>query len=150
MQIQLNSILPNNCQIQDSYSNFQVQPQQKESIDLEKSTEDLIQSRNSVTQSLNRLEAKVSHLVNTINDRNEETPPKTFLTIPDSLTNIDEESHGTVEILTNIQFHHKTLNLTNTNLLTNYQVFILIELKLKMNVTQIPNVVIQFHFLNLC
>ena len=41
-------------------------------------------------QSLNRLEAKVSHLVNTINDRNEETLPNTFLTTPDC--HIDEES----------------------------------------------------------
>jgi len=71
-------MLPNNSQIQDSYYNFQVQPQQEESIDLEKSTKDLIQSNNNVTQSLNRLEAKVSHLVNTINKRNEETLPNTF------------------------------------------------------------------------
>ena len=48
MQIQLNSMLPNNSQIQDPYSNFQIQPQQEESIDLEKSTEDMIQSKNNV------------------------------------------------------------------------------------------------------
>ena len=52
---------------------------------------DMIQSRNNVTQSLNRLEAKVSHLVNTINDRNEETLPNTFSTIPHSPSHIDEE-----------------------------------------------------------
>ena len=46
--------------------------------------EDLIQSENNVTQSINRLEAKVSNLVNTINDKNEETLPNTFSTIPDS------------------------------------------------------------------
>jgi len=34
----------------------------------------------------------VSHLVNTINDRNEETLPNTFSTIPDSPSYIDEES----------------------------------------------------------
>ena len=43
-------------------------------------------------QSINRLEAKVSHWVNTINDRNEETLPITFSTIPDSPSHIDEES----------------------------------------------------------
>ena len=34
----------------------------------------------------------MSHLVNTINDRNEETLPNTFSTIPDSTNHIDEES----------------------------------------------------------
>ena len=92
VQIIADSILPNNSQIQDPYSNFQVQPQQEEPIDLEKSTEDLIQSGNNVTQSINRLEAKVGHLVNTINDRNEETLPNTFFTLPSSPSHIDEES----------------------------------------------------------
>jgi len=92
MQIQLNSILLNNFQSQDPYSNFQLQPQQEESIDLEKSAEDLIQFRNNVTQSLNRLEVKVSHLVNIINENNEETLPNTFFTILDSPSHIDEES----------------------------------------------------------
>ena len=36
VQIITDSILPNNFQIQDPYSNFQVQPQQQESVDLEK------------------------------------------------------------------------------------------------------------------
>ena len=51
VQIIADSILPNNFQIQDPYSNFQVQPQQEEPIDLEKSMDDLIQSENNVTQS---------------------------------------------------------------------------------------------------
>ena len=34
----------------------------------------------------------MSHLVNTINDRNEKTLPNTFSTIPDSPNHIDEES----------------------------------------------------------
>ena len=38
------------------------------------------------------LEVKVSHLVNTINDRNEETLPNTFSTTLDSPNHIDEES----------------------------------------------------------
>jgi len=53
---------------------------------------DLIQSGNNVTQSINRLEAKVSHLINTINERNEETLSNTFSTIPNSPNHIDEES----------------------------------------------------------
>jgi len=43
-------------------------------------------------KSLYWIEAKVSHLVNTINDRNKETLPNTFSTIPDSPNHIDEES----------------------------------------------------------
>ena len=38
-------MLPNNFQIQDPYSNFQVQPQQEEHVDLEKSMEFMIQSK---------------------------------------------------------------------------------------------------------
>ena len=53
---------------------------------------DLIQFRNNVTQSLNRLEAKMSHLINTICDKNEKTLPNTFSTIPDSPSHINEES----------------------------------------------------------
>ena len=98
VQIIADSILPNNSQIQDPYSNFQVQPQQEKSVDLEKNMEFIIQSQNDCIQSqtdclksLNTLEAKVSHLVNTINDRNKKTLPNTFLTIPDSPSHIDED-----------------------------------------------------------
>ena len=54
--------------------------------------EDLIQYRKNVTQSLNRLGEKVSHLVNTINDRNKETLLNTFSTISDSPSHIEKES----------------------------------------------------------
>jgi len=43
-------------------------------------------------QSLNRLEVKVSNLIKTINDRNEETLPNTFSTTLNSPSHIDEES----------------------------------------------------------
>ena len=56
------------------------------------SQNDIIQSQMDRLQSLNRLEVKLSHLVNTINDRNEETLPNIFLTIPDSPNHIDKES----------------------------------------------------------
>jgi len=56
------------------------------------SQNDCIQSQEDCFQSLNRLEVKVSHLVNTINDRNEKTLPNIFSTIPDSPSHIDEES----------------------------------------------------------
>ena len=99
VQIITDSILPNNSQIQDPYSNFQVQPQQEEPVDFEKNMEFMIQSQNNCVQtqmdrlqSLNRLEAKVSHLVKIINDRNEETLPNTFSITPDSPNHIDEES----------------------------------------------------------
>ena len=51
VQIIANSILPNNSQIQDPYSNFQVQPQQEEPLDLEKNMEFMIQSQNDYIQS---------------------------------------------------------------------------------------------------
>ena len=56
------------------------------------SQNDCIQSQTDCLKSLNRLEVKVSHLVNIINDKNEKTLPNTFLTTPDSLSHIDEES----------------------------------------------------------
>ena len=56
------------------------------------SQNDCIQSQKDCLKSLNRLEAKVSHLIKTINDRNEETLPNTFSTTPDSPNHIDEES----------------------------------------------------------
>ena len=110
---------------------------------------DCIQSQTDCLKSLNRLEVKVSHLVNIINDRNEETLPNTFSTTPDSPIHIDQ-NYGILKILIKIQFHHKTLNWTNINPLINWQVFILMRLNLKMNVTPIFNIMIQFHFLNLC
>jgi len=56
------------------------------------SQNDIIQSQMDRLQSINRLEVKVSHLVKTINDRNEETLPNTFSTTPDSPSHIDEKS----------------------------------------------------------
>ena len=69
------------------------------------SQNDIIQSQMDRLQSLNRLEAKVRHLVKTINDRNDETLPNIFSTTPDSPSHIDEESWYLG--LTKIQFHHK-------------------------------------------
>jgi len=40
---------------------------------------------------INNLKAKVSNLVNTVNDRNEKILPKTFLIFHDSPSHIDEE-----------------------------------------------------------
>jgi len=56
------------------------------------SQNDIIQSQTDCLQSHNRLEVKVSHLVNTTNDRNEETLLNTFSIIFDSPSHIDEES----------------------------------------------------------
>ena len=73
-QISTDSSFSQNSQIQDLYSIFQVPPQQEELSDLEKSMEYLIQSQNSLNQSINMLEAQVSRLINT-NDKKEETLP---------------------------------------------------------------------------
>ena len=55
---------------------------------------DLIQSQNDFTQFINRLEAQMSHLVNTINDRNEKTLPVLFLTISDFPNHIDRNQES--------------------------------------------------------
>ena len=83
--------------------------------------------------------------------RNKETLPTQYLTIPNTSNHVNEsqKSWNLEDFLAKIQFHHKTLNLTNTNPLTNWQVFILMRLNLIMNVNPIPNLVIQFSFLNL-
>ena len=51
-----------------------------------------IQSQTYCLKSLNRLEAKMSHLVKIINDKNKETLPNTLMIIPNSPSNIVEES----------------------------------------------------------
>ena len=99
------------------------------------SQHDCIQSQTDCLKSLNRLEAKVILLVKTINDRNEETLPNIFLTTPNFLT-ILTKNHDILEILTKIQFHHIILNLTNIDPLTNWQVFM--RLNLKINVYRFP------------
>jgi len=50
-------------QIQDPYTNFQVPPQEEEPRDLDRSMQNLIQSENYFSQSLNRLEAQMSPLI---------------------------------------------------------------------------------------
>ena len=49
----------------------------------------MIQNQSDYTQSLNRLEAQMDHLENMLNARNEEILLITFLTIFDSLSQID-------------------------------------------------------------
>ena len=100
------------------------------------------------SDSLNMIEARLSRLKNM--RRIKKTLPTQSLTIPNILAMLMKiKNHGILKILTNIQFHHKTLNLTNINPLTNWQVFILMKLNLNMNVTPTHNFVIQFQFFNL-
>ena len=58
----IDSQFPQDSQIQDSYSMFQV-PQQEEPMDSERSMENLIQSENKFFQSIIRLEAQMSHYI---------------------------------------------------------------------------------------
>jgi len=55
--------------------------------------ESMIQSQKDYIQfqndSFNRLESQMSRLINRVNDRNEETLPITFFTIPDCPSRID-------------------------------------------------------------
>ena len=109
----------------------------------------MIQSEDSFAQSIDMIEVRLSRLENM--HRNEKTLPTQSLTIPDTSSHIDgNKNHGILKTMNKIQFHHKTLNLTDIKPLTNWKVFISMRLNLKMNVTPISNVVIHFHFLNLC
>ena len=67
------------------------------------SQNDCIQSQKECLQSIYMLEAKMSHLVKTINDRNEETLPTHFQPLM-ILLPILTKNHGILEILTKIQF----------------------------------------------
>ena len=59
-------------------------------MDIEKSMENLIQTKNYFSQSLNRLEAQMSRLINIVKAKNEKTLPYTCLTIPNCPSHIDE------------------------------------------------------------
>ena len=105
------------------------------------SQNDCIQSQMDCLISLNRLEAKVSHLVNTINDRNEKTLPNTFSITPDSPSHIDEESWYLGD------FNQDSISSHNFELDQHQPIdklasFYFNEIDLKMNVTPIFNVVI--------
>ena len=54
----------------------------------------LIQSKNYFSQSLNRLEAQMSCLINIIKDRNDDTLSNTCLTIPDFSNHIDRNEES--------------------------------------------------------
>ena len=73
IQYLMDSQFQQSFQNQPSYSPFQEEPN-----DLEKSMKDMIQIQNFVTQSIKRLEAQMSKLVNT--DRNEKTLSYQYLT----------------------------------------------------------------------
>ena len=60
----MDSQFPQNSQIQDPYSMFQVSQQKEELMDSDRSMENLIQSENNLNQSINRLGAQMSHLLN--------------------------------------------------------------------------------------
>ena len=77
-----------NFQNQDPYFFLQVTPQEEEEpIDLKNNMEVMIQCQNDFNQSINR--AELDQLCNPMIDRNEETLPKTFLTIYDFSNHID-------------------------------------------------------------
>jgi len=96
------------------------------------------------------LEAQMSDLVTTFNDRNEKTLPKILLTILDSPSHIDrnQESWCFKNNSNQGSISSQILNLTKP--WTNWQVFTSRKLNFFVNVTPISNFVIRFHFLNLC
>ena len=96
-EISTDSSILQNFQIQDPYSMFQVPQQEKEPTELGMSMKNQIQFENDYTQSMNRLEAQMSCLINIVKERNKETLPNTFSIIPDCPNHIDrnEESEST-------------------------------------------------------
>ena len=93
----------------------------------------------------------MSRYINIVKDRNEKLclthirPFQIALAILIEIKNL-----GVLETLIKTQFHHTNLNLTNSKSWTNWQVFHLMRLNLNVNVTLIPNLVIQFPFSTLC
>jgi len=79
----MDSQFPQDFQIQDPYSIFQVP--QRELMNLDRSMENLIQSENNFLHSVNRLEAQMSHLINIVKDKNEETLPTHLWPFPIAL-----------------------------------------------------------------
>ena len=116
-------------------------------MDLDRSMENLIQSENNFNQSVNRLEAQMSRLLNIMKQRNEKTLPNTCSTIPDCPNYIDknEESWCPGDFDQDSISPHK-LELDQYQPFDNWQVFISMKLNLNVNVTPIPNFVIQFQF----
>ena len=73
----------------------------------------------------------MSHLINIVNDQNEETLSNNVRPFPIALAIlIRTKNHGALETLTKSQFHHTNLNLTNFKLWTNWQVFSFNEIEL--------------------
>jgi len=81
-------------QIQNPYSMFQVPQQEEELMDSDRSMKNLIQSENNFNQSVNRLEAQMSHLLNIMKEMNEKALPNTYLTIPDYRSHIDRNKES--------------------------------------------------------
>jgi len=88
----IDSQFSQNFQIQDPCSIFQVPNQ--EPVDSDRSMKNMIQSENYFSQSLNKLETQMSHLINIMKYRNEETLPNTCLTILNCPSHIDENQES--------------------------------------------------------
>ena len=90
-------------------------------MDSDRSMKNLIQSENNFFQSINRLEAQMSHLINRVKDRNEKTLPSPCLTIPNCPSHIDENQKSwRLGDFDQDSIHHNILNLININPLTNW------------------------------
>ena len=86
---------------QHPYSMFQVPQQEEELMDADRSMKNLIHSENNFNQSVNRLEAQMSHLLNIIIQKNEKILPNTCSIIPYCpAILIIMKNHGVLEILT--------------------------------------------------
>jgi len=118
---------------------------------LDRSMENLIQSENDFFQSVNSLEAQMIGLINIVKDRNEETLHITFLTIVDYPDHIDrnEESWCIADFNQESIPSHK-FELHQFQTLDKLLSFSFNEIEFNVNVTLIPNLVIQFPSSNRC
>ena len=120
---------------------------QKESTDLEKSMEDMNQTQHFITQSIDRLEAQMSQLVNTC--RNKKTLLYHYLINPDISNSVDlAQESCCFENQDSILLYY--LELDQYRAFDKLASFISMKLNLNMNVTPTHNFVIQFQFLNIC
>ena len=121
----MDSQFPQDFQIYDPYSIFQVPQQEEEPMDLDRSMENLIQSENDFFESVNRLEAQMGHWSTQLMIEMGKVFLSNFLSFPISLAIlIGTKNYGILETLTKILFHHNILNMTNPKPWTNWQVFI--------------------------
>ena len=112
-------------------------------MDLDRSMKNLIQSENDFFQSVNRLEAQMSRLINIVKDKNEKALPNTFFIILDCPNYIDrKEESWCLGDIDQDSISPQNLEFDQYQPIANWHAFISMKLNLNMNVTPTHNFVI--------